>query len=88
VNDLDNHISESLLKYFEGNFLYSSANQMSFMATSRRDDLISLFYLLIKLLNKNELLDWNERDNQHTMAQKFEKLINVKTNTSLIEMTR
>ena len=36
---------------FKGNIIYSSFNQMVFKNTSRRDDLISLTYLLLTLLN-------------------------------------
>lgn len=61
---------------------------MNFMATSRRDDLISLFYLFIYLLNKNEFLGLNMTDHKHDMAKKFEELKKMKTNTSLIEMTK
>ena len=36
---------------FEGNLLFAGLNQMNFMKTSRRDDMISIFYLIIYLLN-------------------------------------
>jgi hypothetical protein len=40
--------------------LFASKYQMEFKRTSRRDDLIALFYLLIYLLNEADLpgLDW------------------------------
>ena len=35
--------------------IFASLNQLNFQMTSRRDDLISLCYLLIYLLNKGNL---------------------------------
>ena len=35
--------------------MFSSYDQMDFQKTSRRDDFVSIAYLLIYLLNKNEL---------------------------------
>ena len=46
------HINkESKRDTFEGNMLFSSLNQLQFRSTSRRDDLQSLSYLMIYLLN-------------------------------------
>jgi serine/threonine protein kinase len=41
---------------FRGNMIFASRNQLQFYATSRRDDLISLCYVLIYLLNEGSLL--------------------------------
>ena len=38
-----------------GNMMFASVNAFNFKPTSRRDDLISLSYLLIYLLNPNQL---------------------------------
>jgi len=40
---------------FEGNLMFSSQNQMNFFATSRKDDLISLTYMMFFLMNENKL---------------------------------
>ena len=51
----DCHVSENMQKNsFQGNLLYGTLNQMNFKYTSRRDDLISLAYLIITLLNGNQ----------------------------------
>jgi hypothetical protein len=39
------------LETFKGNISFSSLGQMNFESTSRKDDLISLTYLMIVLLN-------------------------------------
>lgn len=39
---------------FNGNTIFASHSQMSFFSTSRRDDLISMSYLLLYLLNNGE----------------------------------
>lgn len=36
---------------FKGNLLYASVNQMNFMRTSPKDDIISVFYLVVSSLN-------------------------------------
>lgn len=50
------HVDQrTLLDNFQGNMLFGSVNQLNFHATSRKDDLYSVMYLLIFLLNDNEL---------------------------------
>ena len=51
------HVDEAeLLDSFEGNLLFSSLGQMEFKRTSKRDDLIQLFYMMTFLLNDNFLV--------------------------------
>ena len=45
------HIKESASGSFTGNFAFASSDQMHFKTTSRRDDLISLSYLLVHLVD-------------------------------------
>ena len=40
---------------FQGNMLFASVRQMEFRKTSRRDDLVALFYLMIYSLNDEKL---------------------------------
>ena len=50
------HIAESdSNNKFLGNMLFASERQMKFLKTSRKDDFISLFYLLIYMLNGGDL---------------------------------
>lgn len=49
------HIAEEEVETFRGNMIFGSLNQLNFKVTSRRDDLISLSYMLIYMLNKGEL---------------------------------
>jgi serine/threonine protein kinase len=61
----DKHISEDSVKSFKGNMMFSSLNQLQFKTPSRRDDMISLCYLISYLLNSGELKDMdfnNEMD--------------------------
>ena len=51
------HVDQDELQdKFEGNLLFSSLNQMEFRKTSKRDDLIQLFYMMTYLLNDNVLV--------------------------------
>lgn len=48
--------------------IFSSAHQLQFMMTSRRDDLISLCYLLVFLINKGNIPGvniYNQSENRH-----------------------
>ena len=45
------------LKKFRGNLRYASADQLDFKSTSRKDDLVSLCYMLVYLANKGKFLD-------------------------------
>ena len=48
------NISENeQVDFFRGNMLFASIRQLKFYRTSRKDDMISLCYLLIFLLNKS-----------------------------------
>ena len=50
--DNKTHEEESAsVEVFEGNQIFATVHQMKFGVTSRRDDLISLFYVLIYMLN-------------------------------------
>ena len=51
----DSHIKQEKLTKFQGNLRYSSINQLNFQTTSRRDDLISMFYVLVTLLHDGNL---------------------------------
>jgi len=45
------HVSQKKNSVFEGNLIYSSVNAMNLQTTSRRDDLISLCYFLVYILD-------------------------------------
>ena len=51
----NNHIKKGKVDFFGGNFLYASLNQMKFNKTSRRDDMISLAYIALSVLNNGQL---------------------------------
>ena len=55
------HLPQRDLESFRGNMLFASSNQFEFKSTSRRDDLISLLYLMVYLLNKD--LPWLTEQN-------------------------
>lgn len=51
------HNKKTYIKNFSGNFLFASLNSCRGFNKSRRDDVESLFYLLIFLLN-DQYLPW------------------------------
>ena len=50
VGEGGQHIKRSQQKYFMGNMAMASVNAMNFMSVSRRDDLLSLCYLLVYMI--------------------------------------
>ena len=52
-----NHIAKKKIDTFRGNIIFGSYDQCDFYATSRKDDLISLCYILIYLLHGGKLLE-------------------------------
>lgn len=46
------HLDQSLASSFRGNLYFSSVNQLQCQTSSRRDDLHSLVYLIIFMLNE------------------------------------
>ena len=64
------HIIPKLSKKFNGNIIFSSSNAIKGKETSRRDDIISLGYMLIFLLKRN--LPWKINYNKLTQSKYFE----------------
>ena len=55
-NSKDHIEFHTAIDTFQGNIEYSSLRQMKFMRTSRKDDFVSLFYMVTSLLNHNKLI--------------------------------
>ena len=56
INGEVSHIDEEEeVKEFSGNIVFATVRQLEFKKSSRKDDLMSLGYLLIYLLNKNQM---------------------------------
>lgn len=74
------HISESNAgEVFQGNMVFASERQMNFGETSRKDDMVSLFYLLIFMLNDQSL--WVANDpvkDKHGIEKVFTSIKNWK----------
>ena len=56
------------VEMFQGNMLFSSVRQMEFRKTSRKDDLIALFYLMIYSLNDEVLFVGKENPMEESHA--------------------
>ena len=65
------HVPKKLLSEFRGNFLFASLNQLNFKTTSRRDDLISLFYLLVNLFHGGRLPGFPTKIKRMKTNEKF-----------------
>lgn len=65
--------------------IFASLNQLNFQMTSRRDDLISLCYLLIYLLNKGNLKGIDLSQNL-SKNESFNLVKKAKMNNSVAEM--
>ena len=92
-NDKMYHTKEKQVETFRGNLSFASKYQMEFITISRRDDMISLFYNLIILLNnfKFPLLVTDKfdafGDNSHNLRETFLGILQHKVDVSLYKMT-
>lgn len=53
------HIKEGKVDFIKGDYMFASLNRLNFRATSRKDDLIGLCYLMIFMINVNRLPDFH-----------------------------
>ena len=74
------HKGQATEEYFRGNLLFASKYHLHFRKTSRRDDIIGLYYLMIFLLNHGDLpgFDWNkaakiDQENKHRLICKLKE---------------
>ena len=87
------HIEQEEVAEFKGSLIFSSRHQMEFKSTSRRDDLISLCYTLLIMLNKfnfpcNSDLNPYGVVNESNMNSKFKDSLSHKKATTLHDMTK
>jgi serine/threonine protein kinase len=78
----EKHIEEGELNSFKGNMMFSSLNQLNFKTPSRRDDIISLCYLLSFVLNKGQISGM-DFDSDMAPAQAFKYVKSVKSKLTL-----
>jgi len=67
----DMHVSKKLMDVFRGNVEFASLNQMKFHTTSRRDDLISLFYIMIYMLKGGCMPGYRVSKGEHQLYDSF-----------------
>lgn len=85
------HREQTQLDYFKGNIYFSSATQLMVKSTSRRDDIISLVYILIFLLNRGTLPCLDKLPNENIkdyeeLNRRIQFATNAKTATELSDM--
>lgn len=69
------HTTKTYLRKFSGNFQFASLNSCRGFSKSRRDDVESLFYLLIYMLNAS-FLPWSDFENKcEQMYCSFKELL-------------
>lgn len=59
LDDNGNHVEKKYIEKFSGNFLFASLNSCRGNNKSRRDDIQSLMYIMVYLLN-NSYLPWSD----------------------------
>lgn len=76
------HLEKKEVNTFRGNMVFASLNQLKFHSTSRRDDLISLFYLLVFMVRGGSMPGF-EIDNRVDKNQQFRTIKAVKESQRL-----
>ena len=85
LDDNGNHIEEGEQTKFKGSMLFASSTAFRFIQTSRRDDLISLIYILVFLLDLSKLSFINEVEDV-SKSRQFEIIKNFKTTAGAKEL--
>lgn len=80
VDENGKHLEEIDTPTFEGNLIFSSYNGQNMRSTSRRDDLLSLCYLLIYCLEGT--LPWLETDDNLNEIEEFHLVKEMKKNAT------
>lgn len=81
-----NHLAVQNVKIFRGNIMFASPNQLNFRSTSRRDDLISLVYLIVYMLNKGDLINQPIQQQNMTREEIFSKSRAAKINYKVTDL--
>lgn len=74
INENGSHIGFGLREdnLFKGNITFASSDQMEFKLTSRRDDLVSLCYLLFYVINgfslPGNIIEFNQNKSEYFVA--------------------
>lgn len=76
------HFDKEEIDVFRGNMVFASVNQLKFYSTSRRDDLISLFYLLVFMFKSCQMPGFDIHDKENKNKQ-FTKIRDVKQSQRL-----
>lgn len=80
------HLPVQNIKIFRGNIMFASPNQLNFRSTSRRDDLISLVYLIVYMLNKGDLINQPIQQQNMTREEIFSKSREAKINYKVADL--
>jgi serine/threonine protein kinase len=79
------HLPDKHIELFQGNLIFSSVSQLKFRSTSRRDDLISLAYMISYLLHEGHLLGFDPETPQKQM-ECYNDLLSRKTKASVDDL--
>lgn len=79
------HVVKENLHKFTGNFMFASLNSCRGNTKSRRDDIESMFYLLIYLLNKN-YLPWQDISTRSSILQKLNERMKAEHTNRLFKL--
>ena len=71
---------------FRGNLMFASQHQLNFQTSSRRDDLISLCYLLVSLLHNGTFLELDLNVNGMTGNQAITTYKQIKQNLKIKDL--
>jgi hypothetical protein len=68
------HLPKQTVDNFRGNMVFASQSQMHFYSTARRDDIISVTFLLLYLLRNASLLNVDLSDKKIPVFEQFKKI--------------
>ena len=82
-----NHLKKDQVDTFKGNILFASLSALEFNQPSRKDDLISLCYLMLYLLNDGDFPYFAEYAEEENKFSNVVAIRDIKRKYSLLKMT-
>ena len=86
VNSEGKHNKNEPVETFRGNLMFASLNQLNYESPCRKNDLLSLCYFMVYMLNGLNMPLYTDNPNSDSIVEQFESQLEFKQNTSFTEM--
>lgn len=88
LDEKGKHLQNEQVETFRGNLMFASLNQLNYESPCRKNDLLSLCYFMIYMLNglQMPLYKFKTATDQEDIFEQFENQLKFKENTNFTKM--